>query len=305
MSSVATVTPTLDNICGSVVTYHPDARLGDRFSTLATRLPKWLIVDNASPDADLQRLRKLASGSVELIENPENLGVATALNQAARRARALGFEWLLNFDQDSEPAATLLDGLIDAYGADPNRERVAMLGSNFWVNRTDDVFFDCGNAGAKSLEQPTVITSGSLLSLRVLSEVGPFRDDLFIDGVDSEFCLRLRAHGFKVAATRIPLMRHNLGELRVHRVLWKQPRITHHSAVRRYYMTRNAIVIARQYREVEREWVALSLKALAVGFLGALVFERNKLKKLYATLLGAIDALRGRMGRLEAPWLSS
>ena len=305
MPGVAIVAPTFDNICGSVVTYHPDAALGDRFSALAKRLPKWLIVDNASPDDDLQRLRKLASGPVELVENPENLGVATALNQAARRAHALGFEWLLSFDQDSEPARGFVAGLIDAYRADPDRARMAMLGTNFWVNNTDHDFFHCVDTGAKTLEQPTVITSGSLVSLRAWSRVGPFRDDLFIDGVDSEFCLRLRAHGFKVAATCIPLMRHNLGELRVHRVLWKQPRITHHSALRRYYMTRNAIVIARQYRDAEREWVMLSLRALTVGFLGALFFERNKLKKLCATLLGAMDALRGRMGRLEAPWLSS
>lgn len=272
---------------------------------LMKQLPKWLIIDNASPEAIRERLRTLASSSVELIENSENLGVATALNQAARRAQALGFDWLLTFDQDSEPDAGLLDGLIDAYRADEESERVAMLGSNFRITGTGLPFFDCDGSKAKTLPQPTVITSGSLVSLRALAQVGPFRDDLFIDGVDSEFCLRLRAHGFKVATTCEPFMRHSLGDLRVHRVLWKQPRITHHSALRRYYMTRNAIVIAREYGKREREWVAISIKAIAVGFVGALLFESNKLKKVGATLLGVLDALRGRMGRAEWAWLKS
>jgi rhamnosyltransferase len=303
VSSVTVVGPTNANVCGSVVTYFPDASLADRFSALVKLLPKWLIVDNASPEAARQQLRVLASGSVELIENPENLGVATALNQAARRALALGFDWLLTFDQDSEPASGLLDGLIDAYRSDEGHERIGILGSNFWVPGTGLPFFDCGGSKAKTLAQPTVITSGSLVSLRAFSQIGPFRDDLFIDGVDSEFCLRLRAHGFRVAATCEPLMRHSLGELRIHRVLWKQPRITHHSALRRYYMTRNAIVIAKEYGRREREWVGISIKVIVVGLLGAVLFETNKIRKVGATLLGMLDALRGRMGRAEWAWL--
>lgn len=305
MQGVAIVAPTPANVCGTVVTYFPDEGLGERFATLMKGMRRWVIVDNASPETIRRRLRSLSSASVELIENAENLGVATALNQAARRARDLGFEWLLSFDQDSEPDEGLLDGLIRAHQADPDRTRLAVLGSNFRVKGTDIRFFDCGGTGAKTLEQPTVITSGGLVSLDAFSKVGPFRDDLFIDGVDSEYCLRVRAHGLKVAATCAPLMRHSLGQLRVHHVLWKAPRITHHSALRRYYMTRNAIVIARQYRRMEREWVMMSLKAAAVGFAGALLFERDRMKKLCAALLGVLDALRGRMGRLDAPWLGS
>ena len=44
----------------------------------------------------------------------------------------------------------------------------------------------------------TPMTSGSLLDLSAYEAVGPFMDELFIDQVDNEFCLRLRAAGFSV-----------------------------------------------------------------------------------------------------------
>jgi rhamnosyltransferase len=293
------------NVCGSIVTYHPGPRFPEHFAQLMHELPKWLIVDNRSSEDDRQRLRRIARAPVEIIENSDNLGVAAALNQAARRAQALGFEWLLSFDQDSEPEPHLLAHLTEAYRSLPDPDKLGMIGSNFLVEGTGELFYPCYRANAMTVEQPCLITSGSLLSLNAFSQVGPFREELFIDGVDSEYCLRLRRQGFKVMASCRPLMRHRLGNLRIHSLLWKRPRVTHHSPLRRYYMTRNAIVIARQYWGAEREWVRLNLKAVGVGFVGAMLFERHKLKKLGATLLGALDALRGRMGRIDAGWLNS
>jgi rhamnosyltransferase len=305
MSGALNRAPDRLNVCASIVTYHPGPRFPEPFAQLMREVPKWLIIDNRSSEEDRRRLRRIACASVEIVENPDNLGVAAALNQAARRAQALGFEWLLSFDQDSAPEPDLLAHLTEAYRWLPDPGKLGMIGSNFLVEGTGDLFYRCEPTNAMTVEQPCLITSGSLLSLRAFSQVGPFRDELFIDGVDSEYCLRLRRQGFKVLASCRPLMRHSLGNLRIHPLLWKRPRITHHSALRRYYMTRNAIVIARQYWGAEREWVRLSLKALAVGFVGAMLFERHKLKKLGATVLGAVDALRGRMGRIDARWLSS
>lgn len=297
------IAPTPLNVCACVITYRPDRAFPKHFMHLMKTLPKWLIIDNRSSDEDRRRLRDLAGESVELVENDQNLGVAVALNQAARRAQALGFEWLLTFDQDSQPAPDLLAGLIDAYARAPAAETIGMIGSNFIMEGTGLPFYP-SKPGAVILELPAIITSGSLLSLRAFAEVGPFRDEFFIDGVDSEFCLRLRGQGFKVAATCAPLMRHSLGELRIHPFLWKRPRISHHSPLRRYYMTRNALVIARKYWLVERAWVILSLKAVAVGFIGAMLFEKHKLKKFGATILGIVHAMRGRMGRVDVRWLN-
>lgn len=303
MSGALNPAPDPPNVCASIVTYHPGPRFPEHFAQLMREVPKWLIIDNRSSEEDRRRMRRVACDSVELVENPENLGVAAALNQAARRAQALGFEWLLCFDQDSEPAPELLAHLTEAYRSLPDPRKLGMIGSNFLVE--GELFYPCERMNAMTVEQPCLITSGSLLSLRAFAQVGPFRDELFIDGVDSEYCLRLRREGFKVLASCRPLMRHSLGNIRVHPLLWKRPRITHHSALRRYYMTRNAIVIARQYWGAEREWVSFSLKTIAFGFVGAMLFERQKLRKLGATLLGAVDALRGRMGRIDARWLHS
>ena len=296
--------PSLENICGSVVTYWPDERFPANLRPLLSSLSKWLVVDNGSGETTRDRLRALASDRVELIENSENLGVATALNQAARRARALGFDWLLTFDQDSEPADGMLDGLLYACRAFKDCNHLGMLGTNFLIEGLGNPFFPCKAQNDGLVEMPTVITSGSLLSLSAYEDVGAFREDLFIDGVDSEYCLRLRGAGYVVALTCMPLMRHSLGHLRVHWLLWKKLLVTHHSALRRYYITRNGIVIAARYWRREAAWARTSLWTLGIGFAGVVLFERPKLRKIGAALLGVVDAIRGRRGKATARWLS-
>ena len=291
------VSPNALNVCAAIVTFHPGAGFPESFAALMDRVPKWLIVDNRSSDEARQRLRTLSSPSVEVLENADNLGIAAALNRAARRAQALGFEWLLTFDQDSRPDAQLVTKVVEAYSELPDGARVGMIGCNFVMEGAKWLFYDCDAADSRMVERATVITSGSLLSLKAFAQVGPFREDLFIDGVDSEFCLRLRRHGYQVFAVCEPLMRHTVGELGAHPKLPARMRITHHSALRRYYITRNTLVVARQYWRHEPAWVALSLRVLFSGFVGAMLFERQKWRKLGATVLGIIDALRGRMGR--------
>jgi rhamnosyltransferase len=80
--------------------------------------------------------------------------------------------------------------------------------------------------------------------------------------------------------------------------------VTHHSALRRYYITRNGIVIAARYWRREAAWVRISLWVLGIGFAGVVLFERPKLRKIGATLLGIVDAIRGRMGKATAKWLA-
>jgi rhamnosyltransferase len=296
--------PTLKNICGAVVTYHPDKLIAERFKEIAHQLTCFVIVDNGSSETERRYIRGIDGGNVDFIENPENLGVATALNQAASHARHLGCSWLITFDQDSVPFANLLDGLLEARSAAPRGGDVAMIGSNFVINGTNLLFFGCGSNPAGPVERETLITSGSLLSLEAYEELGPFRDDFFIDGVDSEYCLRLRRNGYRVFAACKPLMEHNLGSLRVERFLWKRPMISHHSALRRYYITRNALVIAKEYIRSEPRWILDSLRIVVLGLVAAMLLEKDKLRKFFATILGLFDAVRGRMGSCAYAYLT-
>jgi rhamnosyltransferase len=143
----------------------------------------------------------------------------------------------------------------------------------------------------------TVITSGSLLNLDAWRQVGPFREDFFIDEVDHEYAIRLRRSGWLVKVTRQVLMAHALGSPRGRQFGRWQPMISHHSALRRYYMVRNRVLLAREHIGFDPRFVISQLARSLRESATVVLFEPAKLSKLGAMARGLIDGLRGRAGR--------
>ncbi|HEY3354171.1 MAG TPA: glycosyltransferase family 2 protein [Polyangia bacterium] len=280
-----------------VVTLNPDPTLADRIAGLAAQVGAVVLVDNGS-EGPLAWLELLAGTAGHLIRNRENLGIATALNQGLAWAAAHGFEWALLLDQDSEPCAHMVRSLGDAFDAYPERGRLAVIGSGFVDSRTLRAH---GPGAGAVAECVSVITSGSLVAVKVWARLGGFREDFFIDCVDHEYCLRARRQGFAVALAGEVLMRHTIGRATMHRVLSRTTGTSNHPAVRRYYMTRNLLVMAREYFTDEPRWMLGRLYAQAKSLCLLAAFERERRGKLRLVGLGAWHALRGRLGKLGAP----
>ena len=288
--------PTASNTCGVVVTYHPDADVVARVAAVAAQVGRVVVVDNGSAPADVDRLRHGLPG-VELIANPANRGIATALNQGLARAAALGCAWALTMDQDSTAHSTLMAGLRRAYDACSYRDHLGTLAANFVDRHRRRRFVATATAGGRPyVEQAAVITSGSLVSVAAWAAVGPFRDDYFIDFVDHEFCLRLRRDGWRVAATAEPLIDHAIGHPTVHRLLWLRPATSNHPPLRRYYITRNRLVTAATYSGSDLRTCVLDLVRAGAETGAVLLLEPQKRAKAWAMVAGTWDAARGRMG---------
>src|ERR1700758_3890276 len=89
-------------VCAVIVTYHPSPRMLENFRTAACQVDGMVIVDNGSNADEVDRLRDASHQlGFQLIENRENLGIAEALNQGVRAAKAQGYPWVILFDQDS------------------------------------------------------------------------------------------------------------------------------------------------------------------------------------------------------------
>jgi rhamnosyltransferase len=142
-----------------------------------------------------------------------------------------------------------------------------------------------------------VITSGSLISLAAYTAIGPFREELFIDYVDMDYCLRARARGFRVIKTRTPLMTHAIGAYTQHRWLGKTKWTTNHSPDRRYYIARNDTVMLREYGNYPAglwRWKSF-VRSFRLCKRIAL-YERMKLPKIMAVGQGWWHGVRGRLG---------
>jgi rhamnosyltransferase len=278
-------------VCAVLVSYHPDAELPRRAARILAQVGALVIVDNGSGEATHEMLRRIAADPrVSLVLNSANLGVATALNLGVERVRALGFAWMLLLDQDSDLRDDMLASLIEVRAAYPQPARVAVIGAGFGEETP-------AAAGAAWQEVESVITSGSLIPLAVHAAVGPFRDEFFIDYVDSEYCFRARAQGYRVIRTAKPLMSHTIGAPTRHDLLGIAKWTTNHSPDRRYYIARNDTVMLREYGGYAYgSWALKSLDRRLRTCKLIVLYERSKGRKIAAVLAGWWDGVRGRLG---------
>ena len=289
--------PTPHNTCAIVVTYHPDKDLPERIERICKQVNKVVIVDNHSSPACLVMIKKISSQlGVHLILNDENLGVATALNRGVRYALDFGdaYAWFLTLDQDTIPYPTMVQSLISAYKDCPFRERVGIIGSNYVESTTGDMLFPFGRENQTWAEVENLPTSGCLTSLHIFKRVGTFRDDLFIDFVDVEYCMRLREGGFRVIISPTVGMRHPLGYYKpdkLYKFLRGRTMVTNYPPLRHYYWTRNGIVLSREYFWRSMKWSLNQIYYLLVRRpVTVLLFEQNKLLKIKYICLGIYHA---------------
>jgi len=291
--------PARGGVCAVLVTYHPDGGFPARLSRLVPQVGSAVIIDNGSADDDLTMLRELSTRpSLTLMCNFENLGIAQALNIGVRHALAAGYSWALLLDQDTQVDPDMVERLLTTHGSCPTPDRVAIVGSHFRdTHGMSTEPLRLGARGETWEEVESVITSGSLLSLPAYSAIGPFRDEFFIDYVDTEFCIRARAAGYLVVQTLQPLMSHTVGAPTPHKMLWATKWTTNHSADRRYYIARNNTVLLREYgTSGGGSWQMKSLSRCFRLCKRIAFYEQDKLRKILAVVQGWWDGMRGNMG---------
>jgi rhamnosyltransferase len=290
--------PSQKNLVAVVVTHHPDADVPERLRALTSQFDRVIVVDNHSDPDELAALRGLIGrpDGIDLIENPANLGIAAALNQGCREAELRGAAWVALFDQDSTPATDFCSFAAGEWRVRPDRERIGLIGVNFRTSTGKPLITE----GTGLVDARVVITSGSLLNLDAWRQVGAFREDFFIDEVDHEYAIRLRRHGWQVKVTRRVLMDHVIGLPQTGAARPWTPILSHHSALRRYYMVRNRLLLAREHLRFEPMFISSQLARTLRECATVLLFEPQKAAKLRAMWMGFFDGVRGRSGR--AAW---
>jgi rhamnosyltransferase len=289
------VWPSKENICAILVTYFPDQGLCDRLQRTKLQVAHIVIVDNASDRETFGHLQvALLLPGVDLIRNPVNFGIATALNQGVQWARSKGYQWVLLLDQDTLPSLDMVATFIRVFNEFPYKSQLAIIGSNCFLNsatktkRREERWWGIAK---------TVITSGSLLALDAAQRIGPFREEFFIDCVDFEFCLRAFTKGFRVVEIRVPVMEHFIGTPKTMRMLWLKTQTYNHRPWRSYYMIRNFVVLVREYVLKDPWWIFRMSWAITKIVALTLLMESSRISKLRYMLLGFYDGLIGRFTR--------
>lgn len=90
-------------LAACVVLYNPDDTIFENILTYGNYVDKLIVIDNSLKKNNLliDKLNEIFESKLIYINNNDNLGIATALNQACDKAIELKFKWILTMDQDS------------------------------------------------------------------------------------------------------------------------------------------------------------------------------------------------------------
>lgn len=282
-----------------IVTYNPDAAFFYRLGSIADQVLMTVVVDNGSTSEFLQHLHDYtkAHPRIEIISFGINRGIATALNAGLQRLSQLGFLWGYTFDHDSLPMTDFFRAMQHAVGEHGN---VAIYAPEYVDETTrESITPTVGNNAEEGVDILSTMTSGNLVNLEIWRAAGRFDERFFIDYVDHEFCLRLKARGYRIVQVGAAVLAHNLGERSQHGPSFFRISSTNHSALRRYYITRNRLWVYAKYLGVFPRWVLNDIRSFVKETVKVVFFEEHKLRKIRAIVMGVCDAFRGNWPRYK------
>lgn len=268
-------------ILAVVVTYNPDIeRLKENINSIINQVDKILVVDNNSKN--IKKIEKyFCNDKITILKNLENLGIASALNKGLKYSQEKSYQYILTLDQDSILTNGMIENLKKGFVTEDN---VAIVSPTIYDLNMKAISTKRIKKQFEKIE--TTITSGSLCSSKILNQIGGFEEQLFIDCVDFEICLRLKKNGYKVLLSKEAILNHEVGKSSIKNILGMKFIITNHSPIRCYYIFRNSLYVNNKYnKKFSQKWIKENLKLLK-KLIGILIWEENRKEKLIEIFRG-------------------
>lgn len=294
-----------------VVTFHPDhGKLNDLILALVPQVFRIVLVDNGSAPGTITWIKgHVLANSIKLIAFDHNAGLARAQNEGINEIRKLGAKHVILFDQDSVPEPDMVTNLLAVVHA-----KVASgvkLGAAAPVYKAADAqsfsgFVRLGwldfrrvtcAGGQDCIEAHFLISSGTLIPMAVIDDVGGMEDQLFIDHVDTEWCFRAQARGYVLYGVCGARMSHHLGNQRQRVWLFRWREVPHHSPFRYYYIFRNSLLLQRRSYMPFRWKLSDAYRCLrAIVYFG--VFSTTRYENLRMMCKGIRHGIKGVSGKM-------
>lgn len=267
-----------------------------------------LVVDNASADGTREMLAEegwLDRSDVELLALPENTGGAGGFAAGLKHAIDRGAEWIWMMDDDAEPHPTALEelmriaknpcnvyGSLAVNGADTAWLTTILESSLGEVSRADQV-----PACAKVQSLPFL---GFLIHRDLVARIGLPDAGFFIAADDVEYCVRAQKAGADIIIAGQSRIEHPKSRPSHIKVLGHDVVYLSLPPWKRYYDTRNRLLIARKYYGLR--FFTQTIPGSFIRLLAALRYENNRGQQLKAFAAGMLDGLFGRNGRRHEKW---
>lgn len=290
-----------DNLISIVIIYKPDFNQLRKIIKKHLFNFKYILLINNSPDFDLSEFK---CEQIEIVNNISNVGLAKALNIGILDARKKKFQFVALFDQDTLLPIDYSKKMINFINNYGNND-ICLFCPNFFnlVTKRFNKIKKIKLLRIKSYYPvdelasfPSFsITSGSLIHLSKFKEIGFFDNNLFIDLVDTEWCLRAQSYGYKIMQNNKVIIQHSLGD-RQFKLF--NLRIQIHSPLRLYYYFRNSIYLY-SLPHISFNWIFVDIFKNILRCLFYIVFIKKRCTYLKYIFKGYYHGLIKKMGKID------
>jgi rhamnosyltransferase len=137
-----------------------------------------------------------------------------------------------------------------------------------------------------------LITSGCMIDLRAWSTENQFKDELFIDYVDNNWCWQMTRKDYLILGTSRTSMSHEISEEVKES---KYISLNRYGKVRRYFQMRNSVyhLLHESLTLAQRLYVA---RAMVIIFASSVFSDERPVQSVLQCLRGAAHGLIGRLG---------
>ena len=298
-----------------IVSFNPDLIVLRKILVSLTAQCPVVIIDNGSSQSTLVSLDQLVQNmnSVELVKLNENMGIAQAQNTAIRHITEnnTAAKYILTLDHDSIPPGDMISCLETTFETLGDEGiPVAAVGPVLFDPRNNKLlkfhkmkFFFPGRITPErisgkhpAVEVDGLNSSGTLMSIQAFRVIGEFDSNLFIDHVETDWCFRARAKGFRLFATTGTRLTHHMGDDVCYYWFFGKKSMPYRSPARHYYLARNSILL-QQRDYIPATWKVSNILKLCFTFVyfGFLNKDRKRQRKFI--LLGLHDGIKGISGK--------
>lgn len=271
-----------NSIIAGITLYNPDInRLRENVNAIKRDVDFILFIDNASDNIiDIQDFAN--ENSFYLIKNKENLGLSQAFNTMIKFAKKRQYENLLLLDQDS----ICCKNLLNVYKKYISKEFVCLV--PLIIHRGNEVNEKKGMT--KNIPETSIIdesiNSGTLINLKVLPPDIFFDENLFIDWIDIDFFHQIKKRHLKVLRINTVSLLADVGCEKIHHFLKYTWISSGYSAFRLRKQAQDTVYFKR--KNWDHPLLKGHLTFIRWRWLMILFFEKHKLKKIFALIVGTL-----------------
>jgi GT2 family glycosyltransferase len=259
-----------------------------------------LVVDNGSKNDESIPLREEFGDTIDLVRNEEARGFCGGNNQAMRMALAAGYDYLLLLNNDTTVEPDFLSHLVRVMESDPgigaigpkivrydDRSKVDSIGGSLRMGFARHAAFRRPYSEVRS-NLTFIAGSAFMLRREAAEQVGFLDEEFYAYWEESDYCLRLRRAGWRIACVPQSVINHKVAQTN-----------RHLSNFYIYYMIRNGFLCMRKHGRWY-QWPSFTLLFFCNGigkYSVYLLLKRPRDLPVVGQAIG--DFLAGRLGRRD------